>query len=283
MKLGVTRAASAIRAWSEGALELRRRLMIRLCVLASGSKGNAIYLESPNARLLIDAGISASEIARRMAIIGRSPQNLDALLITHEHADHIRGAGALARKYNLPVHISEATLLSMEKGIGPLPRLALFEPGYSFTINDLTIRPFEVTHDAANPVNFIIGGSSGLIGIATDLGYASRVVKENLKECQAIIVEANHDPEMLEYGPYPWPLKQRIKSKYGHLSNEQGARLLAEVFHEGLKHVCLAHLSETNNNPRTALETVRGILGDRTEDVELSVAAQHRVSAVITL
>jgi phosphoribosyl 1,2-cyclic phosphodiesterase len=252
-------------------------------MLASGSKGNAIYLESPNTKLLIDAGISAKEIARRMSVVNRSPQELDAVLITHEHADHIRGVGALARKYNLAVHISEPTLMSMGKNLGSIPRLTLFEPGSSFTINDLVIQPFEVTHDAANPVNFIIGNSAGTIGIATDLGYASRVVKENLKGCQVMILETNHDPEMLEYGPYPWPIKQRIRSKYGHLSNEEGARLLAEVFHDGLKHVCLAHLSETNNNPHTALHTVRQILGDRAENLELSVAAQHRVSTVITI
>jgi phosphoribosyl 1,2-cyclic phosphodiesterase len=257
--------------------------MIRLCILASGSKGNAIYLESSNSKLLIDAGLSASEIARRMSVIGRSPKELDAILVTHEHADHIRGVGVLARKWNISVHVSEQTLTSVANKLGMLPKVTLFESGSPFKINDLLIRPFEVTHDAANPVNFIIDNYTVNIGIATDLGYASTVVRENLKECTVLILETNHDPDMLEQGPYPWPIKQRIRSKYGHLSNEEGAKLLVEVLHSGLQQVCLAHLSETNNNPYTALSTVRRILGERVDNLKLSVAAQHRVGPIINV
>jgi phosphoribosyl 1,2-cyclic phosphodiesterase len=255
--------------------------MLQLCMLGSGSKGNAVYLESSNSRLLIDAGLTAREIVRRMSLIGRSPQDLDAILVSHEHSDHIRGVGVLARKWDIRVHIADPTLTSAAENLGPLPKVTLFEPGCPFTINDLVIRPFEVTHDAANPVNFIIDNHSIRIGIATDLGYASTVVRENLKECRVLILEANHDPEMLEQGPYPWPLKQRIRSKYGHLSNEECAGLLGAVWHRDLRQVCLAHLSETNNNPETALSTVRRIMGEYLDNLKLWVADQHRVGPVI--
>jgi phosphoribosyl 1,2-cyclic phosphodiesterase len=257
--------------------------MIRICMLASGSKGNAIFVETPGAAILVDAGLSGKELARRMKAIGRSPEDLDAVLISHEHSDHVRGVGVLSRRCGTAVHITGRTLERASSMVGKLRCVKEFEPGSPFVIRDCAIYPFEVTHDAVEPVNFIIRTEHAKIGIATDLGYASTLVKENLKSCHALVLEANHDPVMLEQGPYPWPIKQRVKSKRGHLSNEQGAKLLEEVYHQDLEHVCLAHISETNNLPEYALKTVRSILGGKTNGFTLHAASQHQVSPVMTV
>lgn len=227
-----------------------------ICTLASGSRGNSIYVSSGSTAVLFDAGLSGIEIERRMKQRGLDPQMLDAIVVSHEHGDHIRGVGVLARRFGLPVHIAPETLTAAQAAIGTVQTLCRFECGTPFQINDLEIHPFAVSHDAASPAGFTIRAGCAKIAIATDLGIAPGMVRQHLKDCTHLVLEANHDPVMLEKGPYPWSTKQRIKGRTGHLSNESARELLMEIIHEGLEQVILAHISETNNTYEKALSVV---------------------------
>ena len=224
---------------------------LAVCTLASGSKGNATYISDGNTSILVDAGLSGIEIKRRLASQNLAPNDLDAIIVSHEHTDHVRGVGILSRRYKLPVYINHQTQKAALQ-LGSLHEVIPFECGTTFNIRNLTIHPFSISHDAQDPAGFTIGQNGTTIGIATDLGIATAMVKEHLKHCELLILEANHDPTMLETGPYPWPLKQRIKSRTGHLSNPASKNLLAELQHENLQHIILAHLSEINNTPQKA-------------------------------
>jgi phosphoribosyl 1,2-cyclic phosphodiesterase len=250
-------------------------------MLASGSKGNAIYISNGETSILIDAGLTGIEIERRMASQGLAMTEISAIIVSHEHSDHIRGVGVLARKHDLPVFISSKTRQAAAAPLGRIDKISLFSCGSDFTIEGLRIRPFSTSHDADDPVGFTIGCDGKKIGIATDLGIATAMVKEHLKECCCIVMEANHDLKMLEDGPYPWPLKQRIRSRTGHLSNESSKELLMDVIHDGLKHVILAHLSETNNTPEKALSVVTERLNRHRP--KLCVALQHMAGPMIFL
>jgi len=232
---------------------------LRVCLLASGSKGNAVYVESRETRLLIDAGLSARELKSRLALIGTDGSELDALLVTHEHGDHCRGLGPMARSCRLPVFVHTDTHRALPEP-GRLEDLREFDETRAFAWRDLKIEPFPLTHDAVAPVGYTIESVEGKIGIATDLGIATRLVAERLKGCRVLILEANHDEEMLRDGPYPWPLKQRIRSNHGHLSNKASAQLLQELLWDGLEAVFLAHLSEANNHPKLAESCAREVL-----------------------
>jgi phosphoribosyl 1,2-cyclic phosphodiesterase len=227
---------------------------MRVCLLASGSKGNALYVESGACKMLVDAGLSAVEIIRRLATIGVAADELDAILISHEHADHIRGAGILSRKLKIPAMMSYPTHRAAESCFKKAD-VVEFESGCSYAFRDISIDPFPITHDACDPVGFILESAEGKIGVATDLGIATRLVVDKLQGCAVLVLESNHDEEMLLNGPYPWHLKQRIKSRHGHLSNNDSAGLLNEVVHAGLKGLFLAHLSEVNNEPQLAIAT----------------------------
>jgi phosphoribosyl 1,2-cyclic phosphodiesterase len=221
---------------------------LRIALLASGSKGNAVFLENGGTRLLIDAGLSSREIVRRLALIGVDAADLHAILISHDHTDHIRGAGTLARRFKIPLVASYPTRRAGENLLTKAQTVE-FEAGYSFEFRDLLIDPFPITHDAADPVGFTIESGEGRIGFATDLGMVTRLVADKLQGCRALILEANHDEEMLLNGPYPWHLKQRIRSRHGHISNAEAMTLLGDLLHPGLEAVFLAHLSEVNNDP----------------------------------
>jgi len=253
---------------------------LAVCVLASGSKGNAIYLSDGLTSILIDAGLSASEIKRRLKSRGLNPKDLDAILVTHEHSDHIQAVSVLSRQLKLPVYLSR-NIKNKISNRGSVYEIRTFNCGSAFQINNLAVHPFAVCHDAADPVGFTIGQNGSRIGVATDLGTATSHVTENLKQCQLLILEANHDMDMLISGPYPWYLKRRIQSRNGHLSNEQSKHLLLELQHEGLEHVILAHLSQTNNAPQKVLAEVSRVL-TRCKP-RLTVASQHRSSEVIYL
>jgi phosphoribosyl 1,2-cyclic phosphodiesterase len=255
--------------------------VVRICMLASGSRGNCIYLSHRSSAVLIDAGLSGIEIERRMASRGISVKTIDAIIVSHEHADHIKGVGVLARRHRIPVHMSGQTQKSAADWIGSIPLVTTFSCGTAFAVKDLMIRPFSVSHDAADPAGFVISGNGRRIGIATDLGIATAMVRQHLKNCCGLILETNHDPQMLEHGPYPWPLKQRVKSRTGHLSNESARDLLMEVLHDNLTDVILAHLSETNNTPEHALNAVSGALNRHRP--RLSVAFQHTAGQIITI
>lgn len=250
-------------------------------MLASGSKGNSIYISTGQTSVLIDAGLSGVEIERRMASQKISVSEIDAIIVSHEHSDHIKGVGILARKHKLPVFISSKTKKAADVQLGRVDLINLFSCGCEFAINGLVIRPFSTSHDADDPAGFTISSGSKKIGIATDLGIATAMVKQHLKGCDCVVLEANHDLRMLEDGPYPWPLKQRIKSRTGHLSNDSSRELLMEVLHDGMSHVILAHLSETNNTPEKALTAVTQRL-DR-HHPNLSIALQHAAGPIISL
>jgi phosphoribosyl 1,2-cyclic phosphodiesterase len=228
---------------------------LAVCVLASGSKGNAIYLSNGSVSVLIDAGLSGIEIERRLESIDVRPKDINAIILTHEHVDHVRGVGVLSRRFGLPVYLTDKTRKAATN-IGTIDDVKVFGCGSPFKIDNMTFHPFSVSHDAEDPVGFTVKHNEAKIGIATDLGIATAMVKEHLKDCSLLVLEANHDPSMLVNGPYPWPLKQRIKGRKGHLSNEESKELLMEVQHNRLKYVVLAHLSETNNTSQRAFDIV---------------------------
>jgi phosphoribosyl 1,2-cyclic phosphodiesterase len=249
-------------------------------ILASGSKGNAIYVSDGTTSILVDAGLSGIEIQRRLDTKGLFPDNLNAIIVSHEHSDHVQGVGVLSRRFNIPVYISPKTKEASQQ-LGSVCDLRHFECGTAFNINDLFIHPFSISHDAADPAGFTVEKNGTKIGIATDLGIATLMVKEHLKECDLLILEANHDPDMLINGPYPWPLKQRIKSRTGHLSNNDSATLLKELLHDRFCHVILAHLSETNNTPEKVLSTVGDALINC--KTRIDVATQDRCTNILYL
>ncbi|MCM2359420.1 MAG: MBL fold metallo-hydrolase [Geobacteraceae bacterium] len=256
---------------------------MRVCLLASGSKGNAILVEAGGSKILVDAGLSASEILRRLASIGVEGAELDAVLISHEHTDHTRGAGTLARKLKIPLLLSYPTCRAIHSSLRKV-EVVEFESGYPFTFRELLIDPFPITHDACDPVGFLIDCSDGKIGIATDLGIATRLVKDKLGGSRVLVLESNHDEEMLLNGPYPWHLKQRIKSRHGHLSNSESAELLDELLHPGLEGLFLAHLSEVNNDPEVAHHVTATLLnGQNVCAPELIIGQQHQASKVFTV
>ena len=254
---------------------------MRICTLASGSKGNCIYVSNGETAILIDAGLSGVEIERRLQSQHIPIKSIDAIVVSHEHADHIQGVGILSRRHDLPVYLSPQTNDAASAPLGKIRQIRHFSCGMDFSINTLTIRPFSISHDASDPAGFTIGSNGKKIGIATDLGIATTMVKEHLKDCRCLILEANHDLRMLEQGPYPWPLKQRIKGRTGHLSNESSRELLMEILHDGLSHVILGHLSETNNTPETALRVVTEKLADTRLNV--TVAGQASAGPMIRL
>lgn len=235
---------------------------MKICSLASGSKGNSLYLETGNTRLLIDAGLSLRETLLRMEERGLDPSSVDALLITHEHIDHLRSIGSFARKFKIPVIASHKVCCKAEKYLKKT-QLIEFESGCSVQFRDVSIDPFPVTHDACDPVGFVVESLEGCYGTATDLGMVTRLVVEKLRGCRALNLESNHDLDMLMNGPYPWELKQRIKSRHGHLSNKESLELLHEVAHAGLEALVMAHLSEVNNHPDHVVRNVDSFLAEQ--------------------
>ncbi len=256
---------------------------LSVCVLASGSKGNAIYVAGQGAALLFDAGLSGREIERRMRTRQLEPTSLTGIVVSHEHSDHIKGVGVLSRRYKLPVYITPETGRQAAGKMGRLHQTNHFACDRMFEIDGLKIRPFALSHDARNPVGFTISDNRHKVGVATDLGVTTQLVKEHLQGCHLLIMEANHDMEMLINGPYPWYLKQRIKGRNGHLSNVDAGELLEVLWHRHLHTVILAHLSEKNNHPEKALEVVSQAVASSPSKPEFHVANQDLSSKVIVL
>ncbi len=257
---------------------------IKFSVLASGSKGNSCYFQTENARILIDAGLSCRETERRLYALGVEADSLDALIVTHEHSDHVKGAGPLARRFGLPVYSSHKTFNKGAKTLGPIERPVVIQTGQTLTINDIMVDTFTKCHDAADPFGVVVSCNGARIGMATDLGRCTRLVEDRLRKCRALILEFNHDQMMLDEGPYPLYLKRRIKGPDGHLSNLQGADLLGAVSHEGLRHVVLAHLSEVNNDNAKARNAAEAALEKSGQDkVDISVGLQKEALAMIEL
>jgi len=254
---------------------------LEVCALASGSKGNSTYISDGSTSILIDAGLSGIELERRLQSKKRRPENIDAILVSHEHRDHIQAAGVLSRRFNIPVYLTPKTWKAAEQILGKISDIRHFECGTGFKINNLEICPFSISHDAQDPAGLTVRKNGTKVGIATDLGIATALVKEHLKNCSLLIIEANHDPEMLMNGPYPWYLKQRVKSRTGHLSNKDSGELLKEIIHEQLQHVLIGHMSEKNNTPYKALEVVgQAMNGCR---AGIAIAPQDRCSELFIL
>jgi phosphoribosyl 1,2-cyclic phosphodiesterase len=256
---------------------------VKICSLASGSKGNCLYLESGDTCVLIDAGLSLRETVLRMEGGGIDASGVHAVLVSHEHIDHIRSAGSFARKFKVPVLASHLVRQKMEKQFKNC-RVIEFESGSELTFRDIRIDPFPITHDACDPVGFVLESREGRCASATDLGIATRLVREKLRGCRALNLESNHDVEMLMNGPYPWELKQRIKSRHGHLSNAESLELLFELAHEGLEALVMAHLSEVNNHPDHVLRTTRTFLSDQSVcSPAVAIGNQYRASDLMEI
>ncbi len=234
---------------------------MRLCSIASGSSGNCIYIGSEHTHLLVDTGISKKRIEDGLDEIGVKGEDINGILITHEHIDHIQGLGVFARKYEVPIYASRGTIRGIQacKTIGKMPEgiLHAIETDAVFEIGDLQVKPFSISHDANEPTAFRIESENKAIGIATDLGMYNEYIVENLQNLNAVLLEANHDTHMVEVGPYPYHLKQRVLGAKGHLSNELSGRLLCDILHDNLKYVLLGHLSKDNNYAELAYETVK--------------------------
>jgi phosphoribosyl 1,2-cyclic phosphodiesterase len=236
---------------------------MRFSVLASGSGGNACYVETDQARILIDAGLSCRELMRRLETVQADPKALDALVVTHEHVDHMRGAGPLARLLDIPVYINRSTFRKSLKTLGNLSKPMTIHTGQTITINDLSIETFTKCHDTADPIGLVLSSDGSRLGLITDLGRSTQVVEDRLRGCHALIIEFNHDQKMLENGPYPWEVKRRIKGAEGHLSNQQAGELLEAVAHKDLDLVILAHISRVNNDEVRAFKEARDALTRR--------------------
>jgi phosphoribosyl 1,2-cyclic phosphodiesterase len=263
--------------------------MIEICMLASGSSGNAVYVATENTRILIDAGLSGRRIASALGQIGVDPASLDALLISHDHNDHICGAGVMARRYGLPVLATELTWRAAMGKLGPLPphsQRTMPRQG-RFSHNDLVIDTFPLPHDAADPVGFLFHSGGRTVALVTDLGCVTENILQRLSSADCLILEANHDEDMVINGTYPWPLKKRILGNKGHLSNNTAAKVLAGVLGPATRNVVLAHLSEQNNLPKLAFDTVCSQLeyaGRRPgKDVSVHVAERYSPSCHIRL
>ena len=265
---------------------------MRLCSIASGSSGNCIYVGSDCAHVLIDAGISGRRVEAGLNSLELTGRDLDGILITHEHSDHIKGLGVIARKYGIPIYatvgnvdamVRSGSLVKIPEGI--FREIREDEP---FLIKDLVVNPFTIPHDAAQPVGYRLECGEHSVGIATDLGKYNEYIIENLQNLDALLLEANHDIRMLQVGRYPYYLKQRIMGDRGHLSNENAGQLLCRLLHDNLKAVFLGHLSKENNYEELAYETVCSevTMGDnpyKSKDFKIQVAKRDYISETVTV
>jgi phosphoribosyl 1,2-cyclic phosphodiesterase len=251
------------------------------CPLGSGSRGNCIYIGTPKTKILLDAGLSGRQIRERLSRIGVELEQIDAVVMTHEHTDHTQGLKVLAGRLGIPVVANGETAKAIESDATCKMRFKLFTTGESFEINDLEIHPFSIQHDAADPVGFTMQFGGLRLGFCTDLGMATSLVASRLTGCDYIYVEANHDEELVLASSRPDVYKTRVLGRQGHLSNSDCAQLLHQIMHPGLKHVHLAHLSQECNRPQLALDTIRKRLGERCPP--LSVAPQDTLGDPVRL
>jgi phosphoribosyl 1,2-cyclic phosphodiesterase len=249
------------------------------CPLASGSKGNSIFFGTQNTRILIDAGIRTKTILERLDEIGVEPDTLQAILITHEHSDHIAGLAVLAEKLKIPVLANAETAKGIVDVLGVRPRFRIFATGESFCFGDLEVHPFSIPHDTLDPVAFTIQTDLIKVGICADLGHVTSLIRKHLEACDYLYLESNHQPSMVHSCARPQVYKTRVLGKQGHLSNEECGKLLASIYHAGLKHVHLAHLSSECNTHEVAMQTVKELLKDI--PLDLSIAYQDKLSKPI--
>jgi phosphoribosyl 1,2-cyclic phosphodiesterase len=258
---------------------VREGRIVRFCVLASGSSGNSAWLATDSTRILIDAGLSLRELTRRLAEIGESPERLDAVVITHEHSDHVCGVRLLAKKHCIPVYATRFTAPAIDWG-ECVPRLQTFQAGASFRIGDIFVNSFTIPHDAADPVGYCFRAGFVKIGVVTDLGYIPESVKFHLRGTDILLLESNHDLEMLKVGPYPWSVKQRVMGRNGHLSNSVMCDFLSEDLDRSTRHLILGHLSEHNNHPEIVRMMATDALEARGLPARLEVATQKQPGTI---
>ena len=231
---------------------------VRLTILGSGSNGNCAYVETDETRILIDAGFSLRQIRQRLATIGRSPENLTGILVTHEHSDHVQGLAALSAKLRIPIYCNRPTQEAAEYQLRAQLNCRLFNTGASFEVGDILVETFSVPHDAQDPVGFLLRTPAGSIGFLTDLGHATRLALERVRRSHVLLLETNHDIKMLQECPHrPWSLKQRILSRHGHLSNEAAADAIEQIVTAEMQHLYLGHLSRECNRPALALQVMQ--------------------------
>lgn len=236
-------------------------MSVQFTILGSGSGGNCAYLETPGARLLIDAGFSGKQIRERLAAIGRSPETLTGILVTHEHGDHIRGLGVLGSRIDAPIYLNRFTREAAEAALECRLKASVFQTGATFEIGDVTVDTFSVPHDASDPVGFLFRTAFGNVGFLTDLGHATKLVLERVRPAHALVLEANHDLRLLQEDTRrPWATKQRILSRHGHLSNDAAAEVAEQLAHDRLRRIYLGHLSRDCNRPELAMKAVAGRL-----------------------
>ena len=261
--------------------------MFKVSVLASGSKGNCTVICTDKTMVLLDAGLSGKKILNFLASVNLDANKLNAVIISHEHNDHIKGAGIICRKLDIPLYITEMTYSVSQKPLGKLPEGAVFfENGNPFKINDVEVKTFPSSHDVVDGSNFVFekaGDKTRKLAVATDLGFSSKLMIHRIKESTTIVLESNHDVQMLLNGPYPPFLKQRIKSRQGHLSNEQAVGVITKVVHPGLKNLVLAHLSEQNNLPETAENIMKTYLKIIGHNLQLFVSSQYEATPLIDI
>lgn len=258
------------------------------CSLYSGSSGNSMFITSDRAKILIDAGLPGKKIDEALKAINEETKNIDGIFITHEHSDHIKGVGVISRKYDIPIYANADTWSAMEGSIGKIKEhnIKVIDKRSVTEVGDLSIKAFNIPHDAAAPMGYTVSDGKKNISVATDFGTFTREIYDNVKDSEVILLESNHDINMLKFGPYPYTLKRRILSEIGHLSNEDCGNAIVELVKYGSnKKVILGHLSNTNNQPDLAYATVLNVLNDSgiklNEDIILTMANRHNPSGYI--
>ncbi|MEO8591951.1 MAG: MBL fold metallo-hydrolase [Candidatus Solibacter sp.] len=263
-------------------LEIEDTAIVKFCVLASGSSGNAALLATENTRILVDAGLSMRELGKRLACIGESLDRIDAILITHEHSDHVSGLPVLARNKGVRavIYVTRLTAPAIDWGPTQPQRLEAFQAGASFQVGDIEVQSFGIPHDAIDPVGYCFQAQGVRVGVATDLGYIPESIKFHLRRTNVLLLEANHDLDMLKVGPYPWSVKQRVMSRVGHLSNLHMSDYLIQDLDSCTADLILGHLSEQNNHPAIVQMVAAEALQERSLATRLSIAQQNTVSQV---
>lgn len=255
---------------------------MKICVLGSGSNGNATLVEQNGTRLLVDAGLRAKEIVERLFQIGIEAASLDGILISHEHNDHIQGAGALSRKFKVPIYISPRALEHSSFSLQWVKHYPV-SAGIPVQIGTITVTPFSTPHDSIDPLGFALRAQQSRVCIITDIGYVSETIRDRLRSTDILVIESNHDLEMLRTGPYPWQLKQRVMSNYGHLSNEALAYFFAEYFDGTQRKVMLTHLSRQNNHPQLAYVSALRALEKKSCNTDLHISLQDEISEILEI
>jgi len=263
--------------------------MVRFCSLFSGSSGNCIFVSDEKTRILIDVGLSGVRIIEALNSIGESPSDISAILITHEHSDHTKGVGILSRKFNIPIYANNGTWGGMRRELGKLnpDNIKVFDTNIEFMVGDIGVKPFTIPHDAAEPVGYSFHIGNKKVTSATDIGHMNNTLLGELKNSDLLLLESNHDIEMLKVGPYPYYLKQRILSNHGHLCNEMAGKVVSYLAEQGTKRFVLGHLSKENNFPELAYQTSLNALVEKGievgREVTLEVASREHVGSMITL